>query len=177
MFADKSTMGLAFEMAAVVLNSACASSSFSDMLLVGCFHYHVLPTRRLSLKWRTWCAPGPPSLHLPLEAHAQAFVIQERAKVSQPLTRKRRKTNLVKLNRKPTDQSVSGFNLTRFWGSIFGDAAWVLQAFSTCAPISVTLPGCYWHSLCLPPSRLRGLGTTGILFVCSHLGHAARPSL
>ena len=44
-FADKSTMGLAFEMAAVVLNSACASSSFSDMLLVGCFHYHVLPTR------------------------------------------------------------------------------------------------------------------------------------
>ena len=41
MFADKSTMGLAFEMAAVVLNSACASSSFSDMLLVGCFHYHV----------------------------------------------------------------------------------------------------------------------------------------
>ena len=45
MFAEKSTMGLAFEMAAVVLNSACASSSFSDMLLVGCFHYHVLPTR------------------------------------------------------------------------------------------------------------------------------------
>ena len=40
-FAEKSTMGLAFEMAAVVLNSACASSSFSDMLLVGCFHYHV----------------------------------------------------------------------------------------------------------------------------------------
>ena len=40
-FADKSTMGLAFEMAAVVLNSACASSSFSDMLVVGCFHYHV----------------------------------------------------------------------------------------------------------------------------------------
>ena len=38
-------MGLAFEMAGVVLNSACASSSFSDMLLVGCFHYHVLPTR------------------------------------------------------------------------------------------------------------------------------------
>ena len=27
-FAEKSTMGLAFEMAAVVLNSACASSSF-----------------------------------------------------------------------------------------------------------------------------------------------------
>ena len=85
--------------------------------------------------------------------------------------------HLVKLNRKPSDQSVSGFNLTRFWGSIFGDAAWVLQAFSTCAPISVTLPGCYWHSLCLPLSRLRGLGDTGILFVCSHLGHAARPSL
>ena len=53
-FADKSTMGLAFEVAAVVLNSACASSSFSDMLLVGCFHYHALPTRRQSLKWRTW---------------------------------------------------------------------------------------------------------------------------
>ena len=32
-FAGKSTMGLAFEMAAVVLNSACASSSFSDMCL------------------------------------------------------------------------------------------------------------------------------------------------
>ena len=42
-FADKSTMGLAFEMAAVVLNSARASSSFSDMLLVGCLRYHVLP--------------------------------------------------------------------------------------------------------------------------------------
>ena len=64
---------------------------------------------------------------------------------------KEAKKNLVKLNRKPTDQSVSGFNLTRFWGSIFGDAAWVLQAFSMCAPISATLPGCYWHSLCLPP--------------------------
>ena len=164
-------------MAGVVLTSACASSSFSDMLLPGCFRYHALPTRRLPLKSRPLCAPGPPSPHLPLEAHAQAFVIQERSNISQPLTRKRRKTNLVKLNRKPTGQSVSGFNLTRFWGSIFGDAAWVLQAFSTCAPISVTLPGCYWHSLCLPLSRLRGLGTTGILFVCSHLGHAARPSL
>ena len=51
-FAEKATMGLAFEMAAVVLNSACASSSFSDMLLVGCFHYHVLPTR-----------PEPPAPH------------------------------------------------------------------------------------------------------------------
>ena len=87
MFAEKSTMGLAFEVAAVVLNNACASSSFSDMLLVGCFHYHVLPTRRLSLKWRTWCAPRPPSLHLPLEAHAQAFVVQDRSKISQPHTK------------------------------------------------------------------------------------------
>ena len=107
-FADKSTMGLAFEMAGLLLNSACASSSFSDMLLPGCFRYHALPTRRLPLKSRPLCAPGPPSPHLPLEAHAQAFVIQDRSTISQPLTRKRRKKNLVKLNRKPTDQSVSG---------------------------------------------------------------------
>ena len=101
-----------FEMAGVVLTSACASSSFSDMLLPGCFHYHALPTRRLPLKWRPLCAPGPPSPHLPLEAHAQAFVIQERSKISQAPTRKRRTTHLVRLNRKPTVQSVSGFNLT-----------------------------------------------------------------
>ena len=48
-FAEKSTMGLAFEMAVVVLNKACASSKFSDMLLPGCFRYHALPTRRLPL--------------------------------------------------------------------------------------------------------------------------------
>ena len=110
-FAEKSTMGLAFEMAGVVLNSACASSSFSDTLLPGCFRYHALPTRRLPLKSRPLCAPGPPSPHLPLEAHAQAFVIQERSKISQPSTPKRRTQHLIKLNRKPTDQSVSGFNL------------------------------------------------------------------